>query len=164
MASIWKLPVLFVCENNQFATEVPISYSAGNPNVVERAPAYGMPGVLVDGNDVFEVHRAAAEAVQRARAGEGPTLLECRTYRTRPHAEGMGDFTYRTREEVEEWKTRDPIVRWRERILQEQTATAEEVEAIDLHVRSTIDEAARFAESSPWPEPQSAGRHVLHEG
>ena len=106
MASIWKLPVLFVCENNQFATEVPFSYAAGNPGVAARAAAYGMPGVEVDGNDVLAVYEAAGEAVDRARAsGEGPTLLECKTYRTRPHAEGMGDFTYRTREEVEAWKT-----------------------------------------------------------
>src|SRR5439155_14229387 len=91
MASIWKLPALFVCENNQYATEVPFSYAAGNPDVASRAAAYGMPGVEVDGNDVQAVFAAAAEAVQRARSGGGPTLLECKTYRTRPHAEGMGD-------------------------------------------------------------------------
>ena len=111
LASIWKLPVLFVCENNQFATEVPFRYAAGNPSVASRAGSYGMPGVELDGNDVLAIHAAAGEAVQRARAGGGPTLLECRTYRTRPHAEGMGDFGYRTREEVEEWKTRCPILR-----------------------------------------------------
>src|SRR6266404_4127515 len=82
MASIWSLPVLFVCENNQFATEVPFSYSAGNPSVGRRAALYGMPGFEVDGNDVEAVYRAASEAVQRARAGAGPTLLECKTYRT----------------------------------------------------------------------------------
>jgi 2-oxoisovalerate dehydrogenase E1 component len=164
MASIWKLPVLFICENNQFATEVPISYSAGNPNVADRAAAYGMYGFQIDGNDVSAVHHAAEDAVARARAGKGPTLLECRTYRTRPHAEGMGDFTYRTREEVEEWKQRDPIVRWRERVLHEGSATEAEFHAIDSEVRSAIDEAAKFAEASPWPTPQSAGEHVLHEG
>src|SRR5438477_5744524 len=111
MASIWKLPVLFVCENNQFATEIPFSYSAGNPGVAGRAASYGMPGVEVDGNDVLAIHAAAKEAIARARRGNGPTLLECRTYRTRAHAEGMGDFTYRTRGEVEEWKARCPIRR-----------------------------------------------------
>src|SRR5881409_1770574 len=90
MAGIWKLPVLFVCENNQFATEVPFSDAAGNPSVAPRGAAYGLPGYEVDGNDVEAVHAVAGEAVRRARAGEGPTLLECQTYRTRPHAEGMG--------------------------------------------------------------------------
>src|SRR5262249_17506184 len=117
LASIYKLPVLFVCENNQFATEVPFQYAAANPNVAERGAAYGLPGVLVDGNDVVAVHQAAGEAVRRTRNGGGPTLLECRTYRTRPHAEGMGDFTYRTREEVDQWKTRCPILRLRQSIL-----------------------------------------------
>ncbi|MDP1798799.1 MAG: thiamine pyrophosphate-dependent dehydrogenase E1 component subunit alpha, partial [Planctomycetaceae bacterium] len=113
MASIWKLPVLFVCENNQYATEVPSSYASGNPSVASRGAAYGIPGIEVDGNDVLEIHRLAGEAIARARAGGGPTLLECKTYRTRAHAEGMGDFTYRTREEVEQWKHRCPIVRLR---------------------------------------------------
>src|SRR5882724_11117891 len=106
MASIWQLPVLFVCENNQFATEVPFRYAAGNPSVGSRGIAYGIPGMTVDGNDVGAVTKAAGEAVQRARTGGGPTLLECKTYRTRAHAEGMGDYTYRTREEVAEWRGR----------------------------------------------------------
>src|SRR3954463_16705713 len=104
MASIWKLPVVFVCENNEFATEVPFRYAAGNPSVASRGASYGMDGIEVDGNDVLAVQAAAGDAVRRARAGGGPTLLECRTYRTRPHAEGMGDFGYRTRDEVDAWK------------------------------------------------------------
>ena len=107
LASIWKLPTLFICENNLYATEVPFAYSAGNPNVGNRGPAYGMESVTVDGNDVLAVYEAAQEAVQRARGGEGPTLIECRTYRTRAHSEGMRDAGYRTQEEVEEWKERD---------------------------------------------------------
>src|SRR5947209_4898643 len=91
MASIWKLPVLFVCENNQYATEVPFRYASGNPSVSGRGAAYGMPGIEVDGNDVFAVYEVAEVAVARARRGDGPTLIECLTYRTRPHAEGMGD-------------------------------------------------------------------------
>ncbi len=120
MAAIWKLPVLFVCENNQFATEVPFEYAAGNPNVAARGQAYGLAAQEVDGNDVEAVYRATGEALARARSGGGPTLLECRTYRTRAHAEGMGDFTYRTREDVEQWKTRCPIRHLRQR-LQERT-------------------------------------------
>src|SRR5881628_2397739 len=86
MASIWKLPVLFVCENNQFATEVPFAYASGNPSIGSRGAAYGLPGFELDGNDVLEIHRVAGEAITRARAGGGPTLLECKTYRTRAHA------------------------------------------------------------------------------
>src|SRR5262249_50325724 len=114
LASIWKLPVLFVCENNQFATEVPFQYAAGNPSVASRALAYGLRGQWVDGNDVEYVYAVAGAAVQRARSGEGPTLIEYVTYRTRPHAEGMSDFGYRSREEVEEWKLRCPIQRLRQ--------------------------------------------------
>ncbi|MDP2990162.1 MAG: thiamine pyrophosphate-dependent dehydrogenase E1 component subunit alpha, partial [Kiritimatiellota bacterium] len=116
MAAIWKLPVLFICENNQFATEISINYSAGNPEIAQRATAYNIPGISIDGNDVIAVFDAAAEAAARARAGGGPTLIECKTYRTRPHAEGMGDFTYRTREEVEQWKKCCPILRMRKMI------------------------------------------------
>src|SRR5438270_6221635 len=98
MASIWKLPTMFVCENNQYATEVPFRYAAGNPTVAGRAHAYGMRGLQIDdANDVLAIHEVAGEAVRRARDGDGPTLIECCTYRTRPHAEGMGDFSYRTR-------------------------------------------------------------------
>src|SRR6267378_908767 len=122
LASIWKLPVVFVCENNQFATEVPFQYAAGNPEVASRAAGYGMPGIQLDGNDVGTITKAAGEAVKRARTGGGPTLLECKTYRTRPHAEGMGDYTYRTREEVDAWKSQCPILRLRQWLLAERRA------------------------------------------
>jgi 2-oxoisovalerate dehydrogenase E1 component len=160
LAGIYKLPVLFVCENNQFATEVPFEYSAGNSNVADRGPIYGMPGVLVDGNDVTAVHDAAREAISRARAGGGPTLLECRTYRTRPHAEGMGDFTYRTREEVEEWKTRCPILRLGQLLLAEGFATEAELQSIVVQIDAEVAEANQFAEKSPWPDPTTATAHV----
>ena len=163
MASIWKLPVLFVCENNQFATEVAFAYAAGNPEVASRAASYGMPGVAVDGNDVRAVFEAASEAVQRARAGDGPTLLECKTYRTRPHAEGMGDFGYRTREEVEEWKTRCPIERYRRYLLAESVApeaTEADLARIEAEVKAAAADGEKFAENSVWPEPASAAIHV----
>jgi 2-oxoisovalerate dehydrogenase E1 component len=164
LASIWRLPVLFVCENNQFATEVPFQYAAGNPNVSERGAAYGLPGVLVDGNEAVAVYEAAGDAVRRARQGEGPTLLECRTYRTRPHAEGMGDFTYRTREEVEEWKTRCPLLRHRERLLGDGHASQDELDAIEAEIDDLVAEAHQFAEKSPWPDPASATSHVFSTG
>src|SRR5881628_1171150 len=130
LATIWKLPVLFVCENNGFATEVPFRYASGNPSVAGRAEGYGLPGVEVDGNDVLAVSEAARLAVHRARAGGGPTLIECKTYRTRAHAEGMGDYTYRTREEVEQWKTRCPIRRLRDHAIAESLVSDDELNAI----------------------------------
>src|SRR5437899_8433748 len=130
LAAIWTLRVLFVCENDRSATEVPFQYAAGNPTVASRAAAYGLPGVALDGNDVLAIHAAAGEALERARSGGGPTLLECRTYRTRPHAEGMGDFGYRTREEVEQWKTRCPILRLKPALLADGAIEEAELPAI----------------------------------
>jgi len=164
MASIWKLPVLFICENNQFATEVPFAYAAGNPSVGSRGDAYGMPGYTLDGNDVLEIYRVAGEAVERARSGGGPTLIECKTYRTRAHAEGMGDFTYRTREDVEEWKQKCPIARLRRTVLEVgPDEDVEQFDSIDREVAALVKEAREFAESSPWPTAESATRHVYAE-
>jgi 2-oxoisovalerate dehydrogenase E1 component len=163
LAGIWKLPVLFVCENNEYATEVPFSYAAGNPDVASRGAVYGMPGMTVDGNDVLAIRAAAGEAVRRARGGGGPTLLECRTYRTRPHAEGMSDHGYRTREDVEAWKERCPVRRLRERLVAEALTTDGDLNQIDGEVQREIDEAYRRAEASPWPDPADAATHVYAE-
>lgn len=163
LASIWKLPVLFVCENNQFATEVPFQYSAGNPSVASRASSYGIRGIELDGNDVLAVHAAAHEAVQRARSGQGPTLIECKTYRTRPHSEGMGDYTYRTREEVATWRERCPIKRLRAALLAENPAYESELNAIDIAVAAEIAAATQAAEGAPAPDAVSATRHVYSE-
>jgi len=163
MAAIWKLPVLFVCENNQFATEVPFRYAAGNPSVALRGASYGLPGVEVDGNDVVAVSRAAGEAVERARSGGGPTLIECKTYRTRPHAEGMGDYTYRTREEVTAWRERCPIKRLRSLLVTEKIATGEELDAIDAEVLAQVTSASQAAEQAPLPDGATATRHVYCE-
>ncbi len=162
LAGIWKLPVLFVCENNQFATEVPLSYSAANPDIASRAAAYNLPGIAVDGNDVLAVRAAAAEAVKRARAGQGPTLIECRTYRTRPHSEGMGDYTYRTREDVEAWKAKCPIQRFRKQLLDEGVAEAE-LAAIEQRVQELVAESYRVATADPMPTGASATTHVYDE-
>jgi 2-oxoisovalerate dehydrogenase E1 component len=163
MAGIWKLPVVFVCENNQFATEVPFSYAAANASVADRGPIYGMPGIDLDGNDVLAIHDAARQAVDRAQRGAGPTLLECRTYRTRAHAEGMGDYTYRTRDEVDAWKTRCPIARLRQFIVDEPAATSGELESIDAEIDALVDDSLQFAETSPWPEPATATRFIFAE-
>jgi 2-oxoisovalerate dehydrogenase E1 component len=160
LASIWKLPALFVCENNQYATEVPFSTVAGNPNVAERAQGYGIPGIRLDGNDVLAIYAAAGEAVRRARAGEGPTLLECVTYRTRAHSEGMRDAGYRTREEVEEWKARDPIKRLREWIVAQRIDRAAALDEIESEVQALVEDALEFAKNSPYPDPATATAHV----
>ena len=160
MAAIWKLPVLFVCENNQFATEVPFAYSSGIPDVGRRAANYGLPGFEVDGNDVLAVTEVAREAVARARSGGGPTLIECKTYRTRAHAEGMGDFTYRTREEVEQWKQRCPIESLRERMLTEFGIAEPTLREIESEVTALIAEARQFSETSPLPDASTATEHI----
>ena len=160
MASIWKLPVLFICENNQYATEVPFSYSSGNPSIGSRGAAYGIPGITIDGNNVLEIYRVAAEAVARARSGGGPTLIECKTYRTRAHAEGMSDFTYRTKEEVAAWKERCPIARLRT----ENGAMIDQLDTVDQEVVGLVKEARDFAERSEVPPARTATTHVYSAG
>jgi 2-oxoisovalerate dehydrogenase E1 component len=118
----------------------------------------------VDGNDVLAVHAAAGEAVARARAGEGPTLLECVTYRTRAHSEGMRDTGYRTQEEIDSWKARCPIEQFRQRLLSSGAATQADFDRIEAETKALIDEAAEFANNSPWPDPATASHHVFsHE-
>jgi len=172
LASIWKLPVLFVCENNQYATEVPLSYAAGNPSVASRGASYGLPGIEVDGNDVLAVAETAGKALARARQGGGPTLIECKTYRTRPHAEGMGDFSYRTREEVAQWKTQCPIARLQRLLLGEGNGEpagwaldidARELKAIEEEILKIVADAQEFAERSAWPDAAGATTHVYCE-
>ena len=164
LASIYKLPVLFVCENNQYATEVAFAYSSANPHVANRGAAYGMPGIEVDGNDVLAIHAAAQTAVARARRGEGPTLLECKTYRTRPHAEGMADFSYRTREEVNGWKQRCPIARCREGLLDafadEQGSDTAWLDGIEEEIAAEVLSANESALAAEYPPADVAKLHV----
>ncbi len=157
MSAIWKLPVLFVCENNQYATEVPFSTVAGNPDVGTRGTAYGIPSVGLDGNDVVAVFDAAHAAVTRARSGDGPTLLACTTYRTRAHSEGMRDAGYRSREEVDAWRARDPLKRLREQLPPE---AADETER---EIQALVDEALEWAKESPYPDTESVLNHVYSE-
>ncbi len=160
MASIWKLPVLFICENNQFATEVPFASVAGNSSVAARGAAYGISSIEVDGNDVLAVEAAAGEAVKRARDGGGPSLIECKTYRTRAHAEGMGDFTYRTREDVEQWRTRCPIARLKKHLLENGLASDAQLDSIEQEVAALTEAAHVLAEKSAYPTAESATSHV----
>ncbi len=159
LATIFNLPVLFICENNMYATEVPFAYASKNPEVANRAAAYNLPGVAVDGNDVLAVYRVAGEAAERARKGGGPTLIECRTYRTRAHAEGMREAGYRTLEELESWKQRDPITAFRKQLLA-RGYRAGELDKIDEEVKAQIQEAVEFADQSPWPDPATLMDHI----
>ncbi|MBM4011153.1 MAG: thiamine pyrophosphate-dependent enzyme [Planctomycetota bacterium] len=160
MAAIWKLPVLFVCENNQYATEVPFSEASGIPDVGRRGASYGLVGEEVDGNDVLAVHAAAARAVARARRGDGATLIECKTYRTRAHAEGMGDFDYRTREEVAAWKDRCPIAGFRRVLEAEHGVPATDLDAVEAAVADLVTRSRAGAEAAPEPAAADATTHV----
>jgi 2-oxoisovalerate dehydrogenase E1 component len=160
LATVWQLPVVFVCENNLYASELAFAQATRNPHVAPRAQAYGLPGIEVDGNDCMAVYEAAGEAVRRARAGEGPTLLECKTYRTRPHSEGMRDGGYRSREEVEAWKGRCPIERFKQRLLSDGAARIEDIDQIENEVRAMVEDATAFARRSPWPDPATVTDHV----
>ncbi len=160
LATIWQLPVIFVCENNLYATEVPFATVAGNPNVGDRGPAYGLPSFIVDGNDVIAVYEVAKEAVARARRGDGPTLIECKTYRTRAHAEGMRESGYRPQEEIDSWKARDPLTSYKQRLLAEGLAPQEDFDEIEADMQALISDSAQFAQNSPWPEPATVLDHV----
>ena len=158
MAALWKLPVIYICENNQYAISVAQSRSTSIKDVYMRKDAYGIHGCMVDGNDVMAVYEAAQDAARRARNGEGPTLLECKTYRWRGHYEGEADrtYTYRTAEEIEGWKKGCPIERFRKKLLEEKAFVQEDFDRINLEVKQEIEEAIRFAEDSPFPEPEDA--------
>jgi pyruvate dehydrogenase E1 component alpha subunit len=159
MAAVWRLPVLFVCENNLYAMGTRQSRVMAIENVADRAVAYGIPGVVVDGNDVMAVYEAAREAVERARSGKGPTLMECKTYRHKGHSR-FDPAAYRPEEEVEEWLKREPVTRFKARLLEMKTLTEEEAEKIEQEVVAAVEDAVRFALKSPYPAPEEALEHV----
>jgi len=161
LAAIWNLPVVFVCENNQYAESTPVSAAMLVKNVADRAVAYGIPGVVVDGMDVITVYEAANDVVKRAREGKGPTLLECKTYRYEGHEIGDPWETYRSKEEVENWKKRDPIANLRQKLIDDKLAIPEEMEALEKDVVGLIDSAVEFAKESPSPEPKEAFEDVF---
>lgn len=162
LAAIWNLPAVFICENNLYATEVPFESVSGSPDVVSRAVAYGITGEAVDGNDVEAVWEAARRAIERARSGNGPTLLECRTYRVRPHAEGMDDSGYRTKQEINDWKTRCPIDACRE-ALKGRGVDPSTLDEVEQAIRGKIDEAHTRALNDPWPDPESIPLHLYSD-
>jgi pyruvate dehydrogenase E1 component alpha subunit len=155
MASAWSLPVIFVCENNLYAMGTHQSRIMNVENIADRAVAYGIPGVTVDGNDVLAVFEASQKAVDRARSGGGPTLIECKTYRHKGHSR-VDPARYRPKEEVEQWLAKDPLRRFKEALLQNDAFSRAEVQKIEENVAAEIEEAVKFAVESPYPSPEEA--------
>jgi 2-oxoisovalerate dehydrogenase E1 component alpha subunit len=159
-AGVHQLPVVFVCENNQYAISVHQSKEVPVTDVAVKAAGYGMPGVIVDGNDIFAVYEAARNALNRTRSGGGPTLLECKTYRLRPHSNADSDMKYRTAEEVEYWRQRDPIQRLAAYTLDYGLLTEPDLERMRQEARDEADQAARLAEESTNPLLESLSAHL----
>jgi pyruvate dehydrogenase E1 component alpha subunit len=155
MASTWYLPVIFVCENNLYAMGTCQSKVMKIDNISDRAMAYGIPGITVDGNDVLAVIEASQEAVDRARGGAGPTLIECKTYRHKGHSR-VDPAKYRPKEEVEQWLAKDPLKRFRKELLQNDAFSQAELQKIEENVAAEIEEAVRYAVDSPYPAPEEA--------
>ena len=154
-ASAFDLPIVYVCENNLYAVGTRQSKVRKIEDIADRAPSYSMPGVVVDGNDVVAVYEVAKEAVERARAGEGPTLVECKTYRWRTHFEGEPD-TYRPPEEVAAWRAREPIAPYRKMLIDQKIFKQQDMDLIDQAVIDELDQAVEFARNSPLPQPEDA--------
>jgi len=162
-AGVHRLPVVFVCENNHYAISVSQRKQMASENVTDRAAGYGMPGVVVDGNDVLACYGAMKRAVERARAGEGPTLIEAKTYRFFPHTSDDDDRTYRSREEVEEAKHHDPLVEFERYLVQHGVIDEPLVEALTAEVKADVDHQVDEAWSAADPDPSTLLRHVFAE-
>jgi TPP-dependent pyruvate/acetoin dehydrogenase alpha subunit len=164
IAGAWKLPVIFLCENNQYALSTP-AHTVTSGVIADRAAGFGMPGIRVEnGQDVLAVYDATKAAVDRARNGEGPTLVEVVTYRFNEHSEGLRIGTdYRDSNERADWLARDPIVLFREKLIAEGVATAEQMDAMEAEVLEEVDEAVRFTDESPYPDPSVAFKDLYTE-
>jgi pyruvate dehydrogenase E1 component alpha subunit len=163
MAAAWKLPVVYVCENNLYGISVDIRKVTNTKNLATRALAYDIPGVVVDGNDVLEVYRVTKEAVKRARCGEGPTLIECKTYRWKGHHLGDPGRIYRLEKETKEWMTRCPIKTYKERLLNENVATDKELFLIEENIKQVVEEATNFAIKSSYPKEEEVFEDLFTE-
>ena len=159
LAALWKLPVVYVCENNQYAATTPVARSCANPDIADRAAPYGIPGVAVDGNDALAVRAATVKAVRRARAGEGPSLIEAKTYRVEPHCGIIADE--RAPGERELWREHDPIDRLR-KLLREDGAPDGEIASMEAEVARELERAVAFAKAQPFPDP-AAVHHARWE-
>lgn len=157
VAAVWKLPIVWLCENNLYAQFMPLKDAYPREDIADLAAGYNMPGVVVDGQDVIAVNEAVQAAVERARAGEGPSLIECKTYRYRSHSEGSSDISHvdpRPAEEIEAWKKRDPINLFREKLLGQKILTKAEVEQIDKEADEWVADADKFATEGQVPGPE----------
>lgn len=159
LAAVQKLPVIFVCNNNAYAYSTPTRLQYAVKDLAVRGPAYGMPGVKVDGNDVLAVYRAAGQAIERARKGLGPSFIECKTFRMTGHS-AHDAAEYVPQRLFEQWKKKDPILRLEKLMLARHAVTSERLAALDEQIAKEIDDAVAFAEASPWPEGQSATEDV----
>jgi len=159
IASLWKLPVIFVCENNGYAEFTPLSAHTLVERLARHAETYKIPSSTVDGNDLLEVRDAAAKAVQHARSGKGPAFVECLTHRLRGHYEG-DPAKYRELSQLAEWKEKDPIARFARALKRKRAVSDQEIEAIEREARDLVEQAARFALASPWPEPGEVANQV----
>ncbi|MGB5962553.1 MAG: pyruvate dehydrogenase (acetyl-transferring) E1 component subunit alpha [Coleofasciculaceae cyanobacterium] len=162
MAALWKLPILFVVENNKWAIGMAHERATSQPEIYKKASVFGMAGVEVDGMDVLAVREVAQEAVARARAGEGPTLIEALTYRFRGHSLADPD-ELRSKEEKEFWLARDPIKKLAADLIKKKLANQKELKAIERKIQDVIDDAVKFAESSPEPDPSELRRYIFAE-
>ncbi len=160
MAALWKLPAVYICENNRYAMSMPVEKAMTVSGVAARAAAYGMPGETADGNDAAAVYRAVSAAIARARRGDGPALIECMTYRLSGHSRG-DPRVYRTREEEAEWRRRDPIRRWRARLRRENRLSADEDRRLRGEARACVRAAVAFARRSPEPDPATLEEGVF---
>lgn len=161
ISATMKLPVIYVCENNGYGVNTKWSTIANHPDIADRAAGLGLPGKIVDGQDVIAVYDSSAEAISRARNGEGPTLLECKTYRYRGHCGIWGDP--RDPQEVAEWKKRDPVAMFAEKLISEKIATEKQLQDIEQAIEKELDKAIEFAENSPPPDPKEATTDVYAE-
>jgi acetoin:2,6-dichlorophenolindophenol oxidoreductase subunit alpha len=155
LAAIWKLPVVFVCENNQFAESTPVTYHCAVASIADRAASYNIPGMMVDGYDVIAVHEAAGAAVERARRGEGPSLIEAKTWRYFGHFEG-DQTTYRTAEQSAAYREHDPLTVFAAQVTDRGLLARADLDRIDQEAERQVDEAIEFAERSPTPAPEEA--------
>ena len=162
LAAVWKLPVIFVCENNGYGISCSAAESTSVENISDRAKSYGIPGVTIDGNDVFEIDKEIKKAIKRAQKGDGPTLIECKTYRWYGHWTGDPQV-YRTKEEIEKWKEKCPIKRLEERLIAKEILTRSQIEQIEKETMDEIEKAAEFAIESPEPDPSTVMEDVFYE-
>ncbi len=160
MGAIWNLPIVYVCENNLYAASTHVSKVMKIKDIAERASSYGIPGKVVDGNDIFSVYTAANEAVSRAREGKGPILVECKTYRQKGHSRS-DTCGYRSEEEEKTWLAKDPIPRARKRLMDMRVLSSKKVEEVENSVNQEIEEAIEFARKSPFPKPEDTLKDVL---